>query len=184
RPTVAEWTAGIGTPLRIQLAAWAANPDDVITLVDRYREFQSRELERLTTIYPGVMDLLTWAKSRGHAIGLVTSKGHGMTARSLAHVGLATMFDVEVTVESTTRHKPLADPVVYALEQLQISHEHALFVGDSTHDMHSGKAAGVSTAAATWGPFSREELETAHPDHWLNSMGDLQSIILDLETRA
>ena len=87
---------------------------------------------------------------RGHAIGLVTSKGLGMTDRSLMHVGLAGMFDVEVTVESTDRHKPLADPVLYALEQLKIDRDHALFVGDSTHDMHSGKAAGVTTAAACW----------------------------------
>ncbi|MEP6766114.1 MAG: HAD-IA family hydrolase [Gemmatimonadaceae bacterium] len=184
RPTVAEWTAGIGTPLRIQIAEWTADPEDVVALVDRYREFQAAHLEGLTTIYPGVMELLGWAKARGHAIGLVTSKGRGMTNRSLAHVGLAGLFEVEVTVESTVRHKPLGDPVLYALEQLQIAAGHALFVGDSTHDMHAGKAAGVTTAAALWGPFSRDELATANPDYWLNSMDDLQPVILKLEGRA
>ncbi len=181
RPTVALWTAGIGTPLRVQIAEWAVDGHDVETLVARYRDFQAVHLERLTTIYPDVLDTLQWAKARGHALGLVTSKGLGMTERSLAHVGLAGMFDVEVTVESTTRHKPFADPVLFALEQLRISADRALFVGDSTHDMRAGTAAGVQTAAATWGPFSSDELRPTEPSFWLRSMTDLKPIIESLE---
>ena len=184
RPTVAAWTAGIGRPLRVQLSEWAVDGDDVETLVTRYREFQDRHLERLTTIYPQVIETLGWAKARGHALGLVTSKGLGMTERSLSHVGLAGMFDVEVTVESTTRHKPLPEPVLFALDTLQIRTDRALFVGDSTHDMHAGKAAGVQTAAATWGPFSTDELRPTEPTFWLDSMADLKPIIESIETAA
>lgn len=181
RPSVAQWTAGIGKPLRVQMTEWAADGNDVEALVDQYRHFQDQHLERLTTVYPLVLETLTWAKSRGHALGLVTSKGLGMTQRSLSHVGLAGMFDVEVTVESTSRHKPLADPVLFALAQLQIAPEHALFVGDSTHDMHAGKAAGVRTAAATWGPFSTDELRPTDPSFWLGTMADLKPIIESME---
>ena len=184
RPTVAAWTAGIGTPLRVQLAEWAMDGDDVETLVSRYREFQASHFERLTTIYPDVLETLTWATARGHALGLVTSKGLGMTERSLSHVGLAGMFGVEVTVESTPRHKPLADPVLFALDQLQLPPNRALFVGDSTHDMHAGKAAGVRTAAATWGPFSADELRPTEPTFWLHSMADLRPIIESMEIAA
>lgn len=184
RPTVAAWTAGIGKPLRVQMSEWASDADDVQVLVDLYREYQNLHLERLTTIYPHVLDVLKSAKARGHKLALVTSKGLGMTERSLAHVGLAGMFDVEVTVESTLRHKPLPDPVLYALEQLQMSAEHAIFVGDSTHDMHSGRAANVKTAAAKWGPFSSDELTPTEPNFWLDSMLDLNPIIQQLEAEA
>ena len=152
--------------------------------MSRYREFQGSHLERLTTIYPNVLDTLTWAKTRGHALGLVTSKGIGMTERSLSHVGLAGMFEVEVTVESTTRHKPLADPVLFALDRLQIAAARALFVGDSTHDMHAGKAAGIRTAAATWGPFSADELRPTEPSFWLQEMTDLRPIVEFMELAA
>ncbi|MEP6833805.1 MAG: HAD hydrolase-like protein [Gemmatimonas sp.] len=184
RPTVAEWTAGIGKPLRVQVVEWAADATDVETLVNQYREFQNLHLERLTTIYPHVLETLAWAKQRGHLLGLVTSKGLGMTARSLSHVGLAGMFRVEVTVESTARHKPLPDPVLFALAQMQIPAGRALFVGDSTHDMHAGSAAGVKTAAATWGPFSANELSPTGPTFWLNSMSDLKPIIESMERSA
>ena len=42
-----------------------------------------------------------------------------------------------------------------------------VFIGDSPYDCQAGKAAGVSTAAALWGPFSREPLEPHAPDFWL-----------------
>jgi phosphoglycolate phosphatase-like HAD superfamily hydrolase len=47
--------------------------------------------------------------------------------------------------------------------------EGAVFIGDSEHDIESGRRAGVETAAATWGPFSREKLEAARPTYWLES---------------
>jgi pyrophosphatase PpaX len=184
RPTVEYWTAGIGKPLRVQMTEWAADGDDVEVLIDRYREYQSQHLESLTTVYPDVPEVLRWARARGHRLALVTSKGRGMTIRSLAHAQLDGLFDVQVTVESTERHKPNPDPVWYALDCLGMPRNVALFVGDSTHDMHAGQAAGVLTAAATWGPFSRRELEEAAPSYWLDRMLELQPLIERLEQSA
>jgi pyrophosphatase PpaX len=180
-PTRQQWVAGIGTPLRTQLAEWAVDDADADALVAKYRDYQDRHLERLTTPYPGALDVLAWARDAGHAIGLVTSKGRIMTARSLTHVGLADAFDTVVTYEETTRHKPLADPVLLALSRLDLPAERALFVGDSPHDMYSGRAAGTRTAAATWGPFSRAELAPAEPTLWLSSLAEIPAVIAGIE---
>lgn len=177
RPTRAEWLAGIGTPLRTQLAEWSADEGDIEVLVTKYRDFQDLHLERLTTLYPGVRDCLDWARERGHPLAIVTSKGKGMTARSLTHVGIDQLFDTIVTYEETTRHKPLADPVLLACERLGVAPADAIFVGDSPHDMFSGRAAGSRTAAALWGPFRRDELEPAEPTHWLGNIEELRNLI-------
>ncbi|MBL0890835.1 MAG: HAD-IA family hydrolase [Gemmatimonadaceae bacterium] len=180
RPGTAEWVAGIGTPLRTQLAEWCEGPDDVEAMVARYRDYQDLHLERLTSPFPAVLDTLAWARREGHPTAIVTSKGQGMTWRSLQHVGLGEAFDAVVTFEETTRHKPLPDPVFLALERLGATPDRAIFVGDSPHDMHAGRAAGVTTAAALWGPFSRDELAPAAPDHWLTDMGQLPEIVVGL----
>ncbi len=177
RPTRAEWTAGIGTPLRTQLAEWCDSPEDVALMVEQYREHQDRHLERMTTVFPEVVETLHWARAAGHATGLVTSKGRGMTDRSLRHVGLHEAFDTVVTYEETKRHKPAPDPVFLALERLGVQPHRALFVGDSPHDMGAGLAAGVRTAAAQWGPFSRAELAPSNPTYWLTRMGELPAIV-------
>ncbi|HYW33108.1 MAG TPA: HAD-IA family hydrolase [Gemmatimonas sp.] len=176
-PSRAEWTAGIGTPLRTQLAEWCDGEVAVEELVQKYRDFQDQHLERLTAAYPGVLEFFDWARGEGHATALVTSKGRGMTARSLEHVGLAGSFDVVVTYEDTDRHKPGPEPVRFALDRLGMPASRAIFLGDSTHDMYAGRAAGVRTAAALWGPFSREELLPAEPTWWLHSMSELRGIV-------
>ncbi|MCA0374849.1 MAG: HAD-IA family hydrolase [Gemmatimonadetes bacterium] len=177
RPTRPQWVAGIGTPLRTQLAEWCDGEEEVEAIVARYRDYQDLHLERLTACYPEVPEVLDWARGRGHALALVTSKGRGMTDRSLRHVGLAGHFDAIVTFEETTRHKPEADPVLLACARLGVPPADALFVGDSPHDMHAGRAAGSRTAAALWGPFSRAELAPAQPDHWLQGIGELVAIV-------
>ena len=93
RPSRVEWIAGIGTPLRTQLAEWSDHPDDVELLVDQYRSYQDMHLESMTTLYPDVAETLAWARAAGHVLGIVTSKGRGMTDRSLRHVGLESAFE-------------------------------------------------------------------------------------------
>ena len=177
RPTRAEWTAGIGTPLRVQLAEWCDGEADVEQMVARYRDYQDQHLERLTTAYPAVVETVQSLRAAGHRTAIVTSKGRIMTGRSLRHVGLAETFDAVVTFEETTRHKPLPDPVHLALERLGATADRALFIGDSPHDMHAGRAAGVTTVAALWGPFSREELAVATPDHFLHAFSQLPGLL-------
>ena len=177
RPTRAEWVAGIGTPLRAQLAEWCDGETDVEQMVGRYRDYQDQHLERLTTAYPAVIDTVQALRAAGHRTAIVTSKGRIMTGRSLRHVGLADAFDAVITFEETTRHKPLPDPVHLALERLGATADQALFIGDSPHDMHAGRAAKVTTVAALWGPFSREELAVATPDHFLESFGQLPGLL-------
>lgn len=179
-PTTAEWTAGIGTPLRTQLAEWCADTADVEAMVTRYRDYQDLHLERLTTPFPGVVDTLAWARAEGFPTAIVTSKGRGMTKRSLEHVGLGAAFDTVITYEETDLHKPLPDPVLLALTRLGAPSHSALFVGDSPHDMHAGRAAGVTTAAALWGPFSRDELAVAAPDIWMSDFHQLPDVIAAL----
>ncbi|MCE2952544.1 MAG: HAD-IA family hydrolase [Gemmatimonas sp.] len=180
-PTTAEWVAGIGTPLRTQLSTWCTDAADVEAMVGRYRDYQDLHLERLTTPFPDVLATLRWAREAGYPTAIVTSKGKGMTRRSLDHVGLGDSFDAVVTFEETTRHKPLPDPVWLALERLGANANAALFVGDSPHDMHAGRAAGVKTAAALWGPFTRDELAVAAPDYWLSGFGELRNLLRDFQ---
>lgn len=178
RPPVDEWVAAIGTPLDAMLRRWARDDDDVHRLKGRYREFQFANHDAMTTAYPGVVETIRALHAEGHALAVVTSKLAIGATKSLEYIGIAHCFSAVVGLESTTRHKPGPEPVLHALERLGgIAPSRALFVGDSTHDMHSGRAAGVTTAAALWGPFSRAQLETAGPTYWLNDFADLRSVM-------
>jgi phosphoglycolate phosphatase-like HAD superfamily hydrolase len=57
-----------------------------------------------------------------------------------------------------------------------VCREDALFVGDSVHDLAAGRAAGVRTGAALWGPFPRAWLERESPDVWLEQPRDIGAL--------
>jgi pyrophosphatase PpaX len=186
RPTDAEWVALIGTPLQHMLGQWADGPDDVHTLVARYREYQVEHHDALTQPYPGVAEVVRGLHEAGHPMALVTSKGLVLARRALEWVGIAPYFRAVVGLESTTRHKPLPDPVWHALAELGHAEARgtaALFVGDSPHDIHAGNAAGVLTVAAQWGPFDRRALADARPGAWLRNIRDLPPLLAELDAR-
>jgi pyrophosphatase PpaX len=87
------------------------------------------------------------------------------------------MMDVLVCADEVTQPKPHREPVEKAMALLDAAPDSTLYVGDSIHDMVSGRAAGVRTAAALWGPFSRSHLEGAEPDYWLETPADLVGLI-------
>ena len=64
-----------------------------------------------------------------------------------------------------------------------LAHEanQVLFVGDSPFDLRAGRAAGTHTAAALWGPFSREVLAAEEPDFYLS---DLEGVLHTSPSRS
>ena len=86
------------------------------------------------------------------------------------------LFDVLIAADDVKNPKPHPEPVLMALERLGVGPGAATFVGDSPHDMASGRAAGVRLAAAMWGPFSRETLEPYEPEYWLERPADLKQL--------
>lgn len=177
RPTDEEWVRGIGTPLVQQLRAYAANDDEVALLLARYRRYQNEHHDRLTRCYDDVPDVIAALADRGHQLAVVTSKASPIAHQSLAFVGLDHFFPVVVGYDDTARHKPDPEPVRVALSRLGVSPDDAVFVGDSPHDILAGNAADVMTIAALWGPFDRETLADARPDHFIECMAELPGVL-------
>jgi pyrophosphatase PpaX len=179
-PTDADWVAGIGTPLVAQLRPYAADDRELEQLVARYRAFQRQHHDRLTTPFPGVVDTVRLLHERGHPLAVVTSKADELALRGIRHVGLERYFAEIIGCDACTRHKPEPEPVEIALARLGHAPAEAAFVGDSIHDIASGNAAGVTTIAALWGPFTRATLAVAGPRHFLDRITDLPALLDEL----
>jgi pyrophosphatase PpaX len=175
--TDAEWLKGVGTPLTVQLAQWRDELGTIEALIATYREYNLKHHDRMVTVYPGVLAAVREIKAAGIQTGLVTSKNRQGALRGLRLVGLEALMDVLVCADEVTNPKPHPEPVEKAVALLGAEPGTTLYVGDSVHDMHSGRAAGVLTAAALWGPFGRQHLEEASPDFWLETPGDLVELV-------
>ncbi|HXI19752.1 MAG TPA: HAD-IA family hydrolase [Gemmatimonadales bacterium] len=174
----ADWLRGVGTPLRVQLAPWGSTPELLDALVTTYRAFNLEHHDRMVRAYPGLNQVVRAIHGSGRALGIVTSKGREGTLRGLRAVGLDGLIDVVISADDVDRPKPDPEPVRLAVERLEADPATTVYVGDSIHDLHAGRAAGVRTAAVLWGPFARTQLEPGAPDFWLERPDDLSRLIL------
>jgi pyrophosphatase PpaX len=175
--TDAEWLAGLGTPLRVQFAPYADSPERMAELIASYREYNLANHDQQVTPYPGVVEAVRRIHREGKRLGLVTSKNRSGAERGLRVAGLEGIFEVIVGADDVVNPKPDAEPVLKALTLLGVGAAGTVYIGDSVHDMESGRAAGVKTAAVLWGPFGREELERTRPDWWLERPGELVGLL-------
>jgi pyrophosphatase PpaX len=176
-PTTEEWMAGIGTPLATQLRDFAADDAELAELTEAYRRYQLLNHDRLTRSFEDALPIVQELHQRGHPMAIVTSKANAIARRSLAYVGLDPYLPLIVGVDTTKKHKPDPEPVLFALEQLGAPRETAVFVGDSPHDITAGNAAGVISVGALWGPFSRQALVAASPAYLLDGIQGLPALL-------
>jgi pyrophosphatase PpaX len=172
-----HWLAGIGTPLRVQFGEWADRPDLFEALIATYRDYNISNHDQRVSAYPGAVEMVHAVRRRGLRTGLVTSKQRAGAERGLRLLGLLEAMEVIIAADDVVNPKPHPEPLLMAAKQVAVDPRTAIYVGDSIHDMESGRAAGMRTAAALWGPFERAVLEGAAPDHWLDRPGDLERVI-------
>lgn len=176
-PPDAEWLAGFGTPLETQIARFARSPAEKEAMLESYRGFQNLHHDTLVRPFPGAAETVAELARRGIALAIVTSKRRRMTLQGMGLCGITEHFEVIITPDEVENPKPHPEPVLAALERLGVRPDQALFVGDSPHDMASGRAAGTRTAAALWGPFPRAALLAEHPDALLDRPADVLALI-------
>src|SRR5690606_21905141 len=102
---------------------------------------------------PGAVEMVQQVVGAGRTAGLVTSKNNAGARRGLTLVGLGEAMKVVIGADDVTRHKPHPEPVLKALEHLGADPRETVYIGDSHHDIESGRGAGVHTIGVSWGPI-------------------------------
>jgi len=174
------WLKGLGTPIRVQLRQWTDDPTEIEEMAATYSVYNLEHHDALVRPYDGVVNAVRGLKEEGKRLGLVTSKVRSGATRGLKVAGLEPAFDVIVGADDVQHPKPHPEPVLAALDRLGARPGEAVFIGDSRHDLVCGRAAGVKTAAALWGPFDRSHLADLEPDYWLERPEDIRRLTSDI----
>jgi pyrophosphatase PpaX len=111
--------------------------DAAITEMDQLAKKLMPEVE----LYPDTLFVLEALKKKGKRIALITTSLHNNVHHLLDKYNLHDFFDVVITNEDTTLHKPHPDPLYKALEELGGTKEDAIMIGDSDKDIGAANSA-------------------------------------------
>jgi phosphoglycolate phosphatase len=129
-----------------------------------------------TILYPAVRNALDRAQQREIRMGLVTNKPIGATRAILSHFGIIDQFGAIIGGDEDIPRKPAPDPLWAALDQLHVTRDQAVMVGDSAADVAAARAAGISVVAVSGG-YSKTPADALGADRAIGSLAELDDLL-------
>ncbi len=153
--------SSIGLPLRDMLVMHLGSGLDYEHILDDYLNYQLSIMEDSISLFPHVTETLEKLKGSGKKLAVVTSRRRYSLEILLQSTDTAKYFDVLVTPEDTTRHKPNPEPALKALSLLGADKTSTVFTGDALYDICSGASAGIDTVFVNWSHAELSSLPVA-----------------------
>jgi phosphoglycolate phosphatase len=142
--------AGARGMLGIAFGIGPEHPDFAGMREEFFRNYESCMTER-TYVFEGVKQLIDSLVEREVPWGVVTNKSMRFTGPLTRGMPLFSTARTVVGGDTTPHAKPHPAPLLEAARQLHVQPIECVYVGDDVRDMQAGKAAGMSTVAATYG---------------------------------
>ena len=132
-----------------------------------------------TRIFAGVEKLSSLLRDKNW--GIVTNKKRVLTELIAEDFPLLRQAPVLVCGGDTSELKPNPAPVLKACQELEVSPEETLFVGDNVKDILAGQRAGTKTMAVLYGYYREEEDPFDwRANYYVNSSEDLVEKLREL----
>ena len=127
-------------------------------------------------LYPHVREFLERFKNKPKII--VSNKSDRFIKLILGYHRLETYFAEIVGGDTALTLKPDPGTINMLLAKYKITPKRAIFVGDMTVDIETGKNAGVYTCAVTYGFDTEEKLAQLNPDFLVGDILELKELII------
>ncbi|HOX25537.1 MAG TPA: HAD-IA family hydrolase [Candidatus Krumholzibacteria bacterium] len=137
----------------------------------RFAEYYGDHLLDTTRLYPGIADLLT--ALAGRPLFVATNKPRRFTLAILSGLGVAGCFRRVVAGDDVAERKPDPAHLLACLAGTGLAAEHAIVVGDSTHDIRAARALHARAVAVGWGLVEPARLAAESPDALVDDVAAL-----------
>ena len=144
---------------------------------ERYAEFvanyRKHFLMRQDTmqLFDGMRELID-RFSRSHVLAIATGKSRRGLDRALAATDLKPFFRASRCADETNP-KPHPAMLLELMEELDVSKDRVVMIGDTSHDMQMARSAGVAGLAVTYGAHDDAGLRACSPLGCFSSVSEL-----------
>jgi len=179
RPLASQGARGL---LRASLDMLPDHPEYEVCRRQFLQDYEA-EMTVLTTLFPGIPELLGILKEHGYGWGIVTNKMEYLALPIVEHLGLHTECVVTVGGDTVGHSKPHPAPLLHAAKQAGANPAHCIYVGDDERDIIAGRAAGMHTVAAAYGYCALSEVDAWKADAVAHAPNEIWPIIQTLWPR-
>lgn len=174
-----RYFVGNGIPKLVERILPEKTPADVYEQTyERFCSYYGEHKYDKTHPYDGMTQMLTNLHEKGIKLAVVTNKDHVFACEMVERYFGNLFDDVFGSVEGFPK-KPDPYWVNEALKKIGVAPENAVYVGDSSVDMLTAKAAGVFSCGVLWGFRERDELVQNGACVVASDCVELKKIILD-----
>ena len=155
-----RYYSGEGADMLMQRALKDAGDKELIHYEEGrrlYREMFAADPMYKVVPYEGMQETLKELKKRGIRLAVCSNKPHPAAVKVIAQL-YGDDFDMVLGQSDAIRRKPAPDGPLMIAGKFGVRPEECMYVGDTSTDMKTGKAAGMFTVGALWGFRDREEL--------------------------
>lgn len=111
-------------------------------------------------------------RTAGYVLGVATNAGEQGAIDHLGQVDIVDQFDFIAGYDSGHGAKPAPGMLLAFAQAVNVAPSEVIMVGDSTHDLHAARAAGMGRVAVLTGVATHDDL-VDHSDVVLPSIADL-----------
>jgi phosphoglycolate phosphatase len=126
-----------------------------------------------STLYPKVRDTLLALREQGVKLAVVTNKEGRYTQVVLDAHGITKLFDLVISGDTFPTKKPDPAGVAHALAKFGVAPARAVFVGDSSIDAATARAAGVPVWLLPYGYNMGQPVAACAPDRLVSDVSEL-----------
>ena len=173
----------IGPPLKDSfMEFYGMDEEQAEAAIEKYRERFSETGLFENEIYPGIAPMLKDLSEKGFRLAVASSKPTVFVEKILEHFGIRQYFKAVVGSELDGRRTSKDQVVQEALRQLfgqeSIVYQEVYMVGDRRFDVEGARAMKVESIGVTYGYGGMEELKEARADYIVESVEELQELLL------
>jgi phosphoglycolate phosphatase len=112
-----------------------------------------------TVLYNGIPELLDALTANHYKLAVLSNKADSLTQKIAKQLLSPWKFEIIMGANDCYPRKPAPDSALFIANQMQIAPENILYLGDTSTDMQTARAAGMYPVGVSWGFRSRKELE-------------------------
>ncbi len=169
----------VGPPLMVSFKEYMQFPDEKIPeAIEVYRKYFVQYGMFQNQVYEGIRPLLEALKKAGKRMFIATGKPTVYSEQILEHFGLDGYFEFVCGIglkEAATEKDEL---ITQVLERAGLAPEDCLMVGDRKYDIIGARKTGATPIGVTYGYGSREELQQAGAKLIVDTVEQLQELLL------